>query len=142
METSIVSIISDLAVSGILTDTSLLIIIISILVLSYKYFIIPLLSKVSEQPTTEDLTSILQNSNDIIESQIDEVNEISIKLEKLLDKIVGDLDEVYDLSKNNTRDVTEIRSDAAQIKQILNQFQGHMMYSNSQSRDFGNRELK
>ena len=62
-------------------------------------------------------------------------------MSKLLDKLVEKLDGVDEVAKNNGRDLTEIKHDVENIKQILNQFQGHMMY-NDQPRNFGNRELK
>jgi uncharacterized protein HemX len=139
METGIVSLIGDLASTGSITDTSLLLIIITLMGLACKYFIIPMFRKIKKQPTSEEINLIIKDAVKLTESQ---VNEVSEKLEKLLDKLVENLDEVEDVSKNTGRDLTEIKHEVAQIKQILNQFQGHMMYNNAPSRDFGNRELK
>jgi predicted RNA-binding protein (virulence factor B family) len=51
------------------------------------------------------------------------------------------LDEVEDLSEGSYREIRELKKDVEQIKQILNQFQGHLMYSDK-SNSFGNRELR
>jgi uncharacterized coiled-coil protein SlyX len=138
METGIITIIGDLAATGQLTDTTLLIIIISLLGLSLKYLIIPLASRLKKQPSTDELNAAIHDVSDVVEEQ---VGVASAKLSRLLDKLVEKLDDVDEVVKNNGRDITEIKHDVEQIKQILNQFQGHMMY-NDQPRNFGNRELK
>ena len=131
---SLFTLISDLAKDGVLADSTLLLIIISLLGVLYKFFLVPMLDKLNSAPSTDTLTTALKQSESNTEVKIEEVS-------KKLDKLIEVLDEIGDTGDSNRRDIKDLKRDIEQIKQILNQFQGHLMYSNNPGH-FGNRELK
>jgi chromosome segregation ATPase len=88
--------------------------------------------KIRSVPNEDSLKQIVkENSSEL------ELKEVSNKLDKLIEA----LDEIESTGNSNRRDIKDLRRDVEQIKQILNQFQGHFMYSGGPSH-FGNRELK
>lgn len=133
MEAGLIKLITDMAVSGIITDTALLLIIIAGLGILYKKVLDPMFQKIKKQPTIEDLKKIVQTASDEDELNVEEVSK---KLEEMLKK----LDDIEEFGKNNYREIFELKRDIEQIKTMLNQFQGHMMYNHGGT--FGNRELK
>jgi methyl-accepting chemotaxis protein len=134
VESSIFALISDLVKDGAVTDTTLLLIIIGLIFLGYTQIIKPLMSRVEKVASLENVKKIANDVQLKTELNIEEVS-------KKLDKIVEVLDEIESNGENNRRDIKELRRDVEHIKQILNQFQGHLMYGGGPSH-FGNRELK
>lgn len=124
METGLLAILNSLIENGILADATLFLIIISILVYGFSFFIRPIYQKVDKLGTPEQIKT-----------------EINVEeLSKKLDKMTKVLDEIKEFDRDSYREINELKRDIEQIKQILNQFQGHLMYGRSSS--FGNRELK
>ncbi len=134
MELNLVTLISDLIDAGLVADTTLLLIILALMGYAYKFILVPMLDKLNAAPTLENLKGIVGDSAHDGELNIEEVS-------KKLDKIVEVLDEMEETGDANRRDIKDLRRDVEQIKQILNQFQGHLMYGGGPSH-FGNRELK
>lgn len=130
----IISLLTSLTESGILDHVSLLLIIIAFLLWVYRNVLTPLKKKVDTMA-----------SHDEIKAHVKEVDSIHMNaihhLSKKLDGLLEELKKVEDYSKSNSRDIIELRRDIEQIKQILNQFQGHLMY-NKKGSDFGNQELR
>lgn len=136
METSIISIINGILENGAISDTGLLLIIIILILCGYKYILKPIYDKVFVIPSLDNVKELVSECNDNEKLNIDELTKKLQKLELLLDSI-------NDIDKGSYREILELKKDIESIKQILNQFQGHMMYSGSRrSSDFGNRELK
>jgi hypothetical protein len=129
----ITNIIADLVSDGIISDTALLFIILGLLWWAYKNSILPLKKRIDEIPTYSEVKSY---ADDLDDGHIDSLKEVSMKL----DKIVEELDSIEELGKENRRDIQDLKRDIEHTKQILNQFQGHLMYNNRG--DFGNRELR
>lgn len=134
MESSLITLVSELIDAGFIADTTLLLIIIALLGYAYKFLLIPMIDKLNSMPTMDNLKGIVSDSAHGGELDIEEVS-------KKLDKIVEVLDEMEETGDANRRDIKDLRRDVEQIKQILNQFQGHLMYGGGPSH-FGNRELK
>jgi len=137
MESQFFEFISGLVERGVITDTGLILFLILIISgLSY-YVVKPIYYKVLSIPTVDDVKEIIINTAKSEELNIEEIEkEINSKLDKLIEV----LDEVEDLEKGSYREIKELKRDIEQIKQILNQFQGHLMYGRNS--DFGNRELR
>lgn len=131
---SLVTLIGELVQNGTIADTTLLLIIISLIGLGYQFVLKPLLARVEKTPTTKTVADIVNAANVGCGTSFESVS-------KRLDKLLEVLNEVEGLNKDSTRDIKELRRDVEQIKQILNQFQGHLMYGGGPSH-FGNRELK
>lgn len=131
---SIITLLSDAAKEGIIADSTLLLIIIALLGFLYKFFLVPMLDKLKSVPSNAQIKESLKESENNSDLKLEEVS-------KKLDKMIEVLDEIEDNGDANRRDVKEIRRDIEHIKQILNQFQGHLMYGGGPSH-FGNRELK
>jgi Zn-dependent M32 family carboxypeptidase len=93
-----------------------------------------MLDKLKSVPSNAQIKESLKESENNSDLKLEEVS-------KKLDKMIEVLDEIEDNGDANRRDVKEIRRDIEHIKQILNQFQGHLMYGGGPSH-FGNRELK
>ena len=124
METGLLAILNSMIENGILADATLFLIIISILVYGFVYIIQPMAKKLEGLATIEQIK-----------------NEVNIEeLSKKLDKMTQVLDEIKEFDRDSYREINELKRDIEQIKQILNQFQGHLMYGRSNA--FGNRELK
>lgn len=134
VESGLFTLISDLVTAGAIADTTLLLIIISLLGLGYRYIFVPMLDKLNSVPSIDNVKKIVNSSAELSELDLNEVS-------KKLDKIVEVLDEIEGTGDSNRRDIKDLRRDVEQIKQILNQFQGHLMYGGGPSH-FGNRELK
>lgn len=134
MEASLFTLIGSLVESGTIADTTLLLIIIALIGLAYINVVKPMFDRIKTVPTSEEVKAIVETAE---ASEGIDIEELS----KKLDKITEVLDEVEDLNRGNYREVKELKRDIEQIKQILNQFQGHLMYG-SRSSSFGNRELK
>jgi len=133
MEASLLAILSSLAEAGTITDTALILIVISVLGLSYKKVLMPMLLRVQKQPTTEEIKELVKEISD--KDQLN-VEDVSNKLKEIEKK----LNEVEDYLKVEQTDHAQLKRDIEQIKTMLNQFQGHMMYNHGSA--FGNRELK
>jgi septal ring factor EnvC (AmiA/AmiB activator) len=131
---SLITLISELVKDGIVADTTLLLVIISLLGVLYKFFLVPMFDKLSSVPSLDSLKQIIKESDGKSELELKEVS-------NKLDKLIEALDEIESTGNSNRRDIKDLRRDVEQIKQILNQFQGHFMYSGGPSH-FGNRELK
>jgi hypothetical protein len=134
VEAQLFTLISDLVNGGIIADSTLLLIIISLIGLGYHYVLKPILEYVKNAPSTAKVEAVVAKSTDDCKNDIDVVSQ---KLDKLLEV----LDDIEGIDKDSRRDVKELKRDVEQIKQILNQFQGHLMYGGGPSH-FGNRELK
>lgn len=137
MESSLLGLITKLAESGIITDSALLIMIISLLSLLYKHVFRPMFEHIKNQPTKEEIRNLLNIAGEIDKISFEE-------LSKRVDRTLEKLDSVEEFAKDNHKDLIELKRDIDYIKQLLNQFQGHMMYGSGSRRssDFGNRELK
>lgn len=136
MDVQLISIINLLIEKGILADTSLILIVISMLVLGYKYILKPIHFKMKDVPTKEDLGEVLDQK---FKTESLNLDELSKKLEKLTEL----LDAIEDIERDSYRELEALKHDIEQIKQILNQFHGHLIYSGRRrDSDFGNRELK
>lgn len=138
MESQIFNFISALVENGTITDAGLLLIIILMICALSYYVLRPIYNKIQLVPSKEDVQEIIKAKIDIEEKHLGEIGE---NISKKLDKMSDLLDEVDDLGKGSYREVKELKKDIEQIKQILNQFQGHLMYSGKTS-SFGNRELR
>lgn len=134
MEAQLFTLISDLVNNGTIADSTLLLIIISLMGLGYYYVLRPILRYVKNAPSTAKVEAVVTKSTNDCKNDI---NVVSQKLDKLLEV----LDDIEGIDKDSRRDVKELKRDVEQIKQILNQFQGHLMYGGGPSH-FGNRELK
>ena len=132
MEATIFSVINSLFEKGIITDTFLLLIIIAIQLLSYKYIL---------RPIFDNIKVIDQFKKNLDEHYAGDRIELD-KICKSLDKIIRMLEEIEKEDGSSSKDLISLKQDVEKIKQILNQFQGHLMYGTRRSSDFGNRELK
>lgn len=135
MESGLITLIGGLAESGALTDTALLIIIITIIGLLHKNVFKPMQERVFSQPTLNDVTELTKKCESEKEKDFDELIE---KFDKLLER----LEQIDDYARDNSKEILNLKHDLDQVKQILNQFQGHMMYGERRSSDFGNKELR
>jgi predicted nuclease with TOPRIM domain len=112
------------------TPGFLLLIIIAGLGSLVYYLIRPLISKISNLAEKTEIDKIIESEDKHLET-----------IEEKLEKIRDDMSTLKEQAKLTHKEIKDIRRDQESIKQILNQFQGHMMYGNRSS-DFGNRELK
>lgn len=133
METAIFTFLSGLVTSGTISPSALILIVILFLCVLSFYIFRPMLTRIKTMPTKADVEEIIKIKKEFDKTCIDDVN---TKLDKVLDV----MDKIDNLDENNYREVKEMRRDIETVKQILNQFQGHMMYGHSN--DFGNRELR
>lgn len=133
MEEVLASILGILMQHGIIADTSLLFIIIGILCLLYFYIFKQLKEKLHLIPTFNDLKNLIDEDFKLQGINLTELNN------KLV-KVVDTLDDIEDLNKDCDERVQELKKDLEIIKQILVQFQGHLMYS--PRNNFDNRELR
>ena len=131
----IINLLTSFASAASVTDTGLLMIVIALIALLYKYIIKPMYEKVLIVPTKDEVKDIVGESIAIEKTDFEE-------LSKKLESVSKSIEFLKELDKSNFKEITEIKRDVEQIKQILNQFQGHMMYGGRRTSDFGNRELK
>jgi len=134
MENLIIKFVEMMTVGNVSPTIGLAIIIIILLVLLYtKIF--------SKLPKNENFEEHVQK---IKENTRIEVNKTEVKSDiilKRLDNITQKINNVDLISDNNIKELKDIQHDITYIKQILDQFHGHLMYNRSSDK-FGNRELK
>lgn len=132
MEGSFFSLITTLITSGIIgTDGLVVLVILLLCVLSY-YLLRPMFSKMKTMPTKVEIEDMIKAKMVVDDEHVNNLTE-------RLDRLITLMDKLEDIDVNSHREIQELRRDIETIKQILNQFQGHMMYGRS---DFGNKELK
>lgn len=128
------SIISESMKTGYISIESLLLILNGLVIFGYIKVIKPLKDRIDTMATLKDI----KDTNDVSDKQ----KKISLdEIMEKLDKIIDNIDEIQDLDGNTYREIINMRRDVETVKQILNQFQGHMMYGGHRVEDFGNREL-
>ena len=115
-------------------NAPIILIILLVNALIYWKVLRPMKKRVDVIPTTEECQGMVDDQTEKLDLDV-----VGI-LEKL-DNITDSLKDIENKSKNSHQEVSTLKNDVEGIKQILNQFQGHMLYGNSRS-DFGNRELK
>jgi len=115
-----------------IADGGLGILSIALMVISLKYFLIPIKNKLDTFPPDEIINKHF-NATAFYDAKIKDIQDSLTVLETALNKI-------SDVENTSEREIKQIKEDVEKIKAILNQFQGHMMY-NTRS-DFGNRELR
>ena len=121
--------------TGYLSIESLLLILNGLVIFGYIKVIKPLKDRIDTMATLKDIKVTNDESAKQEKINLDEI------IEKL-DKIIDNIDEIQDLDGNTYREIISMRRDVETVKQILNQFQGHMMYGGHRAEDFGNRELR
>lgn len=129
------SIISEAMKNGYISTETLLLMLNGLVIFGYIRVIKPLKDRIDTLATLKDIKESNDASTKEKKINLDEITE-------KLDKIIDNIDEIQDLGGNKYREITNIRRDVETVKQILNQFQGHMMYGGRRVEDFGNRELR
>ena len=129
------SIISEAMKNGYITTEMLLLLLNGLVIVGYFKVIKPLKDKIDTIATIDDIKAT--SDTNTREGKIN-LGEIITKLDKIIDNI----DEIQDLDGNTYREIVNMRRDVETVKQILNQFQGHMMYGGRRAEDFGNEELR
>lgn len=124
-------IINQLMTDGRISTESLIILLIAALALLYLKVLRPLKEHITKLPTEEYFVKLNSEGTEKDKAGIKEITD-------RLDKISSIIDEIEDIGRAGQRDIGQLKHDVEAIKQILNQFQGHMMYGSV----FGNRELK
>jgi len=132
MDMEIVSLVVHLVENDLFSIHSLLVFLIGIVFHVFWNYIRPIKTKVDDIP---DITAMKEAL--FVHAAEDNTNFGNLKvtireIEKLLEKIENNQCNHKDSTKDTQKDIE-------QIKQMLAQFQGHMMYGSS--RDFGNKEL-
>ena len=135
MEELITAFFEAFAKGNIPMDVGLSIVIIGLMVFFYKKAFIKLDKRVNETPSIKEIEELIDGKVLDNKKLIEELNEKLDELSKKLDE----LDHIDDLSEGNYREIKELRRDVEHVKQILNQFQGHLLYGRG---DFGNKGLK
>lgn len=128
------SILSEAIKDGRLSTESLLMLLNGLVIAAYMMVVRPIKDKIDTLPSIVDVKDIIDETNKIDKVRLDEIA-------ARLDKIVKDIDEIHGLDEDTYREIINMRRDVETVKQILNQFQGHMMYGR-RSEDFGNKELR
>lgn len=134
MEISIIALLSSLITEDNLSSTTLSLIILSSLLVLYKFVLKPIHGKVGSAASERTLKELVISDLEKIKN----LQELLNKLNKLIETVSG----IKELTKENNKEIEAMKRDVENIKSILNQFQGHLLYSNPRSSDFGNKELK
>lgn len=115
-------IITKLFETGVFTDAGLSAVIIAMIIFLYKYVLEPMQTRIQDLPTRNDLKELIDESNEIEELNLEE-------LTNKLNEISESLKDIEGLDRGSYRSIKEIRKDVDEIKTLLVQFQGHMMYN-------------
>ena len=134
MESVFFSFLANLVTAGSLTTPMLVLILILLVCLLSFYIFRPMYRLIKEIPTKHEINDFIDSKKEFDKVYLDAVG-------NKLDSILKIIDRMGDVDQETSREVNEMRRDIESVKQILNQFQGHMMYGNTTS-DFRNRELK
>lgn len=133
METFILALLKTLYEKALTPEAAIGGIIVLLLIYAKKKLLPPIMEKLK---TIEEKSVAKDEVEEIVQVK-GRVEDTIIRLNKTLDK----LDNVEESTKITTRNTEELKRDLEQVKYILNQFQGHMMYGRRSS-DFENQELK
>ena len=128
--TTLISLLKDSGLPPALTGIA---IVIMLLIYGFKKHWKPMTARLSNIPSKDDLA---KSAKYILET---------INIEKLLDKldeITDRIDDGEELLKGTLRETIELKRDIDNIKIILNQFQGSMMYGTRSSDDLTNGRLR
>jgi len=123
----------SLANHGVIIDSGLIMVLVAGLALLYKYVIKPLKTAVEDLLTRKQLEDVRD------EMQVSDQKNFQ-ELVTRLNTLVAVAEDISDTETGVDRDVKDIKKDVENIKDMLNQIQGHLMYNRSDG--FGNRELR
>lgn len=126
---------TEVAIAAGVTEAGLMIVIIFALSFLYRYLFSPMHEKIKIIPSHDDIYELIEKNNS---KSLKDLREVIDQL----DIIEGKLDRVDEYENITDINIKDLRRDIEAVKTILNQFQGHMMYSGRRSGDFGNEELK
>jgi len=138
------SLFNSLVAKGILTSFSLQIILVLLFYVAWRYYLKPIKQMLQDSPKLSELKKSVDDIKAAVEDALAGDTAHFEENRKALEKVIAFVDNIGDSEKINTRELNEIRRDIEHVKQILNQFQGHMMYRGDgrRSGDFGNKELR
>lgn len=134
MEAALISFFTQLVASGSITVSGLIVIVIVMLIGITYYLLTPIHKTVKGTPSLDDVRELINSQGNVDAAHVESIN-------KTLDEIIKKLEEIDSYDRDNYRELKELRRDVESVKQILNQFHGHMLYGRTPS-DFGNKELK
>ena len=119
---------------GVLGPRSLGLIVISLLIVIYKYVLRPMQKSIKELPSLKQINSTRVEMRAVDNLRMDD-------LKDKLEKILLNMEELELIDNGVSKDMQVLRNDIEGVKQMLNQIQGHFMFS-GRSSGFGNKELK
>lgn len=133
MEAALISLLNTGIKTGLIAETTLIFLVIGILLLCYKYMWKPTKDTVDELPSLESIKELLDGYSETDRMTLD-------NLTNYLKKIDEKLQDIGEKTTGSEREIQDMKKDVDSIREILNQIQGHLLYSHSSG--FGNRELK
>ena len=116
-------------------DAHVVVLILAVSGVLYWKVLKPMKARIDLIPTSPECQVLIDTQTSDSKAEMGEL------LDKL-DGIIESLSEIGDLDGSSYKEIITLKRDVEGIKKILNQFQGHFLYSNSRGGDFGNRELK
>lgn len=149
MEETFLGIFKDIVSSGAISPDNILLLELTALAAVSYYFLRPMYEKMKTLITKEEIVEILEKRVHDETTEIENYIAQTVKDEtRQLEDIINRLERLYDRiesidenEKSSYKEMKEIRRDIESVKQILNQFQGHMLYGR-RATDFTNQELK
>lgn len=117
-------------------DTLILMVLLTSLIIVYKYVLKPIYDKVHDTPSTAFLETVAQ-------AQLDGFLELKEKLDNLernLDSVQVQILAISQNSAMSDRDIQELKREITEMRNIILQFQGHMIYGNADL--FGNKGIR
>lgn len=144
METFITAIFKSISSKSMTPEIALLGLIIFMLVWAYKKLKPLVMDKLNNiesviitKPEMEEIVKVSGR----VEDTIVRINKALEKLDKVEENSKDSTRYGEEIKRDITRNTDELRRDLEQVKYVLSQFQGHMMYGRRSS-DFENQELK
>ena len=136
METQVLGLLQlILTKTGIPPEVGLLLFLIGMIIIGYKKILKPMYEKVKKIPTEESVKQAINESNKVDSERLDIIT-------KKLDAISETLNNAKQVGDMNDTGIHELKHDVDFVKQLLSQFQGHLLYSKTNNNNFGNKELK
>lgn len=135
METQFFAFVAGLVSDGEISVEKLVVVNLLFMVSITYYFVRPIFNKNKLLPNKEEIKNLISSVEN--KPSLDAIDRLTLKVDKLSETI--DSLEIHDISYS--KDMEMIKRDIEMVKQMLNQFQGHMLYGQRQS-DFGNKELR
>jgi len=117
--------------TGQLSQSSIPVLLVVLCILGFKYIFNPMKKRIDDMPLKGDVDKTIAALKENINFE-----DVLLKFDKICE-LINKLEEI---DKSSYNEINSFKHDLEHIKQLLNQFHGHLLYSDNRPK-YGNKEL-